>query len=172
MGLWALRGMPSDYDAWAAAGATGWSGNDVVRCSGVWRMTRTAISRTVRPDLIRSAASYGKSGRGLFLRLKAEASRRGHRFIDDINERPGEGFFAMPLSQDTQGCASSARCYLAAEVRWRPNLSILTETTVTGLRFDGRRACGVTVMRDGEKRDIAAREVIVCNLRAAEFGRR
>ena len=25
MGLWALRGMPSDYDGWARAGAAGWN---------------------------------------------------------------------------------------------------------------------------------------------------
>ena len=30
MGLWALRGMPSDYDSWAAAGAGGWSWSDVL----------------------------------------------------------------------------------------------------------------------------------------------
>src|SRR6185369_6768920 len=32
MGLWALRGVPSDFDAWAAAGADGWGWSDVVRC--------------------------------------------------------------------------------------------------------------------------------------------
>lgn len=162
MGLWALRGVPSDYDAWAAAGATGWSWNDVLpvfrhlendadrdqsqRLAGPYPVCR--LSREEWPRLV--------------LAVEGEASRRGHRFIDDINERPGEGFFAMPLSQDAQGRASSARCYLNAEVRRRPNLSILTETTVTGLLFDGRRTCGATVTRAGERRDIAAREVIVC----------
>src|SRR5262245_23318106 len=29
MGLWTLRGLPADYDAWAAAGARGWAWNDV-----------------------------------------------------------------------------------------------------------------------------------------------
>jgi 5-(hydroxymethyl)furfural/furfural oxidase len=67
----------------------------------------------------------------------------------------------MPLSQDAQGRASSARCYLTSEVRRRNNLAILTEATVTNICFDGRRACGVTVMRGGEARNIAAREVIV-----------
>ena len=31
MGLWALRGVPSDFDAWTAAGAEGWGWGDVVR---------------------------------------------------------------------------------------------------------------------------------------------
>jgi 5-(hydroxymethyl)furfural/furfural oxidase len=96
------------------------------------------------------------------LAVEGEALRRGWRFVDDINEAPGEGFFAMPLSQDAHSRASSARCYLTPEIRRRTNLSILAETTVTELRFDGRRACGVTVTRNGQRREIAAREVIVC----------
>jgi choline dehydrogenase-like flavoprotein len=30
MGLWSLRGLPADYDGWAAAGATGWAFADVL----------------------------------------------------------------------------------------------------------------------------------------------
>jgi choline dehydrogenase-like flavoprotein len=30
MGLWSLRGLPEDYDNWAAAGATGWTFSDVL----------------------------------------------------------------------------------------------------------------------------------------------
>jgi choline dehydrogenase-like flavoprotein len=30
MGLWALRGLPSDYDGWTAAGAKGWGWSDVL----------------------------------------------------------------------------------------------------------------------------------------------
>lgn len=162
MGLWALRGMPSDYDAWAGAGATGWSWNDVLP---VFRHLENDADRDQSQSL---AGPYpicrlSRDDWPQFaVAVEGEASRRGHRFIEDINERPGEGFFAMPLSQDAQGRASSARCYLTAEVRRRHNLSILTETTVIGLRFDGRRVCGATVTRAGERRDIAAREVIVC----------
>lgn len=162
MGLWALRGMPSDYDAWAAAGATGWSWHDVLP------VFRRLENDSGRDQSQTSAGPYPicrltrEEWPRLVLAVESEASRRGWRFIDDINEKPDEGFFAMPLSQDAQGRASSARCYLTSDVRQRTNLSILAETTVIGLRFDGRRACGVTVVHDGERRDIAASEVIVC----------
>jgi choline dehydrogenase-like flavoprotein len=162
MGLWALRGMPSDYDAWAAAGAAGWSWNDVVP---VFRRLENDADRDqsqTSPGRYPIRRLPREEWPGLVLAVEGEASRRGWRFINDVNETPGEGFFAMPVSQDAQGRASSARCYLTSEVRRRTNLSILTETTVTGLRFEGRNACGVTVTRNGERRDIAAREVIVC----------
>src|SRR5581483_2104469 len=161
MGLWALRGMPSDYDGWAASGATGWSWSDVLP---VFRRLENDADRD------RSQAAAGtypirrlprEEWPGLVRAVEGEAARRGLRFVDDINERPGDGFFAMPLSQDAEGRASSARCYLNPSVRRRGNLEILTEAMVTGIRFDGNRACGVTVMRGGETRDIDAREVIV-----------
>ena len=161
MGLWALRGMPSDYDAWAAAGATGWGWDNVLR---VFQRFENDADRDQSQT---SSSPYPicrlprEEWPRLVVAVENEASRLGWRLIDDINETPGEGFFAMPLSQDAHGRASSARCYLPSEVRRRSNLSILTETTVTGLRFDGRRVCGVTVTRDSERRDISAREVIV-----------
>src|ERR1035437_5027470 len=31
MGMWALRGVPSDFDAWVKAGADGWGWNDVLK---------------------------------------------------------------------------------------------------------------------------------------------
>lgn len=162
MGLWALRGMPSDYDAWTAAGATGWGWSDVLP---VFRRLENDADRDQSqisdgPYPIRRLPR--EEWPGLVRAVEDEASRRGLRFVGDMNETPGDGFFAMPLSQDAQGRGSSARCYLTAEVRRRVNLKILTEATVTSIRFDGASACGVTVTCEGEERGIAAREVIVC----------
>jgi len=162
MGLWTLRGMPSDYDAWAAAGATSWSWSEVLP---VFRRLENDANR----DHAQTAAGPYPICRfrredwpGFVLALESEASRRGLRFIDDINEQPGDGFFAMPLSQDTQGRASTARCYLTPAVRRRANIAILAEATVTGIRCDGLRACGAIIRRAGETLEVSAREVILC----------
>jgi len=162
MGLWALRGMPSDYDSWAAAGAGGWSWSDVLP---VFRRLENDADRDQTQT---TAGPYPilrlprEEWPGFVLAVEREASRRGLRFIDDMNETPADGFFAMPLSQDAEGRASSARCYLTQAVRRRSNLAILAEATVTNIRFDGLRACGATIRRGGETTEIAAREVIVC----------
>lgn len=162
MGLWALRGMPSDYDAWAEAGADGWGWKDVL-----------PIFRGLEKDADRDATQFpggsypirrlARDEWPLFVQaIESAAQARGLRFIADINETPGDGFFPMPLSQDEEGRASSARVFLTNEVRRRANLAIMPETTVRSLRFEGTRAIGAIVRRGDETRQIDAREVVLC----------
>ena len=58
-------------------------------------------------------------------------------------ETDDDGFFQTPLSQDYER-ATSARCYLTAETRARPNLEILCETRVLRILFDGQRVTGIS----------------------------
>ena len=51
--------------------------------------------------------------------------------------------------------------YLTAEVRRRPNLTVLGDTQVDRLLFDGNRCTGVRVRGPAGEREIRAREVIV-----------
>ncbi len=162
MGLWALRGVPSDFDAWVAAGAEGWGWADVL-----------PYYRKLENDFDRDQ-SQTKPGPYPIRRLPRDewpafvtaienaANAQGLQLIHDINEQPGQGFFPMPLSQDMTTRASSARTYLTAAVRRRPNLKILTEARATALRFDGLKACGATIAHGGGITDINAREVILC----------
>jgi len=162
MGLWALRGLPSDFDSWAAAGAEGWGWSDVVT-----RYRR--LERDVDRD-----PTQAKGGGGSYpiMRVPADewpafvtaieraAAARGLGYVADINESAADGFFPMPLSQDAER-ASSARCYLTDAVRRRSNLAILPRTRVTGLRLDGNRVEGATAERAGEIRQLTAGEVIL-----------
>ena len=162
MGLWALRGVPSDFDAWVAAGAEGWGWADVL-----------PYYRKLENDFDRDQ-SQTKPGPYPIRRLPRDewpafvtaienaANAQGLQLIHDINEQPGQGFFPMPLSQDMTTRASSARTYLTAAVRRRPNLKILAEARATALRFDGLKACGATIAHGGGSTDINAREVILC----------
>ena len=162
MGLWALRGVPSDFDAWAAAGAEGWGWSDVLP---YYRKLENDFDR----DQSQSAAKPYPIRRlpreewpGFVSAIERAAMTRGLPLIDDINERPVEGFFAMPLSQDMTTRASSAQAYLTAAVRRRANLRIMAESRVTGLTFDGLKVCGAAAQQAGEVKEIAAREVILC----------
>jgi 5-(hydroxymethyl)furfural/furfural oxidase len=162
MGLWALRGLPADFDGWERAGAEGWGWSEVAK-----------YFRRLEGDLDRDS-SQAKPGPYTIQRLPREewpgfakameiaAASRGVQSVYDINENPGEGFFPMPVSQSDRARSSSASCYLASAVRRRPNLQIIADARVIALQFEGRRACGAVIHKDGERRTIAARETILC----------
>ena len=88
MGLWALRGLPNDYDGWAARGATGWA----------HALTR-AIRRAAAAHDFRTAGSLPcgrvKSDRGSTCRAMSRSPapcttrRAGRRCIPDPPERLG-----------------------------------------------------------------------------------
>jgi choline dehydrogenase len=50
----------------------------------------------------------------------------------------------------------------------RPNLTVLTGTLVTKLLFDGRRATGVEVLRDGKAEHFQAGSEVVLSLGAIQ----
>ncbi len=161
MGMWALRGVPSDFEAWEKAGAEGWGPSDVVK-----------IYRKLENDLDRDNSQISKPAPYTIRRVPHEhwppfatemeraAHARGLSAIGDINEDPRPGFFPLPLSHG-ETRSSSASTYLTSQVRRRPNLEIQTGTQVLKLRFDGTRAIGVTVRRGPETKDIDAQNVIL-----------
>lgn len=163
MGMWALRGLPSDFQSWVDAGADGWGPDDVLP---VFRrlehdLDRDASQRGARaPYTIRRAPRQEWPRFAMALERAAAAS--GLPVVEDINECPGDGFFPMPVSQSATSRSSSASAYLTAAVRRRSNLRIMTESLVMAIRFEGRRACGAVVVRDGERMELRAREVILC----------
>ncbi len=160
-GMWTLRGMPSDFERWSQAGAKGWDWEDVLpyfrkaegdaaRGTGAGAAGPFRISRLSRSDLPRFAHSIERVVNG-----------RGLPTIDDINEQPGCGFFAMPYAASNGKRSSGVSCYLTSPVRSRQNLTIITEATVQQVELEGRRAIGAAYVKNGQLQRVAANEVIV-----------
>lgn len=161
MGLVALRGLPSDFDAWAAAGAEGWGWTDIVKYFRKLEndLDRDASQSESKPYTIRRTPA--DEWPGFVTAIERAATKHGLPVIADINENPGDGFFPMPVSQHADARSTSASCYLTAAVRRRSNLAIMAETQLTALRFDGKSVRGVVVERAGQKIEIDAGEVIL-----------
>jgi choline dehydrogenase-like flavoprotein len=163
MGLVALRGLPADFDAWVASGAEGWGWKDVLK---YFRRLENDLDRDQsqsepKPYTIRRIPQ--DEWPAFVTAMQQAAQRVGLRNVADINESPGDGFFPMPVSQDENDTrSSSASRYLTSAVRRRSNLAILPDTRVIALRFEGLRACGAVVERAGERREIGARELMLC----------
>jgi 5-(hydroxymethyl)furfural/furfural oxidase len=162
MGMVAYRGTPDDYAEWQALGAAGWGWDDVL-----------PYYRKLESDRDFDGAMHGKDGPVPIRRTKAEdwaplakavhafAQERQIPFVADMNADFRDGYGGVPMSNWPLKRGSAAICYLTTDVRRRPNLTIAGDATVTGLKFDGRRATGVAVTIGGEQREFHGREIIV-----------
>ncbi len=164
-GMVALRGTPDDYDEWAALGAEGWNWESVLPH---FRRLETDVDSPADDPL------HGKDGPLPVRRVAREewppfvggvdtwSRNRQVAPIHDLNGDFREGVGALPLSRFLDKRASTAICYLGADVRARENLTIVTDAHVEGLVTDGTRVTGVTARIDGASQSFMAGEVIVC----------
>lgn len=156
-----LRGVPQDFDAWAALGNDRWSFDRVL-----------PYYRKVEHDLDRQDEFHGNSGPILVKRYSpdewkpdhaafyAACRNAGYPDCPDAN-RPyttGVGPFALNVIDRVR--YSTLIAYLNP-ARTRPNLTIWANSLVHRLLFSGQRATGVLVERGGQLVQVAGNEIIV-----------
>ena len=163
-GMASNRGLPSDYETWAALGATGWDWESVL-----------PYFRKLETDSDFDGPMHGSDGPIRLQRLGedtwpgfvrgviAAVERHGWSNRQDQNGVFSDGYARVAYCHTDSRRMGAAWCYLTADVRRRPNLAIMAEAQAERILFDGRRAVGVRVRRAGEAFDIRAREVIVCS---------
>ncbi len=160
-GLVYIRGQREDFDGWRAAGATGWSYDEV-------------LPYFIRSeDQQRGASEYHGAGGPQAVSDQTEPHELCEAFITASEEagyprnpdfngatQEGAGYF-QTTSRNGRRC-STATGYLHP-VRSRHNLRVLTHALVTRVLFEGKRAVGVELRRrDGSLQQVrAAREVIL-----------
>jgi len=157
----ALRGLPSDYDEWAAAGNTDWGWKDLL-----------PYFKRIEDDSL-DPQIHGKGGPIPIVRTpKEELTPIQSAFVDaciangfepvvdhnDPNTPSGVG--PIPMNRKGDLRVSSAVGYLTPEVRSRKNLTIRGNATVTRVLFDGTRAIGVEVRaKDGKLEEFHAAHI-------------
>ena len=158
----AIRGIPSDYDEWEAMGATGWSFKDCL-----------PYFNKLERDLDFDGPYHGKQGPipihrifppdwgGLSIGFRDEVVRRGVPYVDDCHAHFGDQVFPFTRNNAYLHRVSTATGYLDGATRLRKNLHILGGSFVDSLVFEGRRAVGVRVRRQGKTETILGREIIV-----------
>ncbi len=161
-GLATLRGLPEDYDGWAASGLDGWGWNDVAE---------TFIAAESDLDF-GSSPIHGDSGPLTVRRWRRDEMSHaqiafhdgmtevGNAIVQDINDPdqlPGIGIFPVTVDKDTNRLSTSL-AYLTDRVRQRENLEIRTNAKVAALQIEKCRATGVT-LESGEQ--IEGDEVVV-----------
>ncbi len=133
-----VRGNPSDYDNWAAAGMAGWSYAD---CLPYFRRAETfdrgeSLYRGGDGPMRIETCRAENPLYGAFLKAGVEA---GHEYIEDHNAFRQEG---VHITQRNVGDGirwSTSQAYLHAAAP-RPNLDVATSARVTRIVFRGKRA--------------------------------
>lgn len=155
-----IRARPSDFDAWPAS----WSFADVL-----------PYFRRLESDVDFTGWAHGDAGPMPVSRVAAgsrapitdmfvDAARRAGFAADDDKNAPDSvgGVGAVPRNVIGDIRTNSALAYLLPALS-RPNLTVEDRSTVLSVTFDGTRATGVLVARQGSVERVAANTVILCS---------
>ncbi|UVE16899.1 GMC family oxidoreductase N-terminal domain-containing protein [Pseudomonas sp. LS44] len=170
-GMLYLRGTPSDYDRWAKLGCEGWSWQDVLpyfkrsenneRVAGRDDDPLHGGSGPLHVTDPRAPCSYARH----FIEAAAHA---GYPYNHDFNGPKQEGVGYFQVTQHNGERWNSARAYLhrgkvedSTHNGGRRNLSVLTNTRALRIVFEGKRAVGVLVERNGQEVVLRARREVI-----------
>lgn len=158
----ALRGVPEDYDGWAAAGNPEWA----------WEKVLPAFRRLERDLDFGDRPYHGDAGPITIRRYRWDeltkvhqawletADELGYPRCDDANAPDSWGAGPHPMNKIGRLRISTAIGYLAP-ARARPNFRILPLALTRRVLFEGRRAVGVEVERDGAVETLRGRLIVL-----------
>jgi choline dehydrogenase-like flavoprotein len=155
------RGMERDYDTWEGRGASGWGFKDVLpmfKSQEDWEGGANQWRGVGGPVHIRRPHDPHPTAPAFI-----EAARQmGFPVVDDLNGpmRAGVGYINMNIAADGTR-VSAVRAFLRPNLA-RRNITLMLDTTVTKVVFEGDRATGVQMVTGDSVQSVRARrEVIV-----------
>jgi 5-(hydroxymethyl)furfural/furfural oxidase len=163
MGMVSLRGTPADYAEWVSQGATDWAWEDVL-----------PYFKKLETDIDYTNENHGNEGPIPIRRLPENlwppltkaiahyARENNIPIIADQNADFRDGLGATPVCNTPNQRASTALMYLTPEVRKRPNLTMVHETEVEKILFEGKKAIGISVKNKYAQTNYYGQEILVC----------
>lgn len=141
-GMIYCRGQPEDYNDWEAQGCVGWN----------WHTMRDAF-RAIEDHELGDDGNRGVGG-PLHISIRADRTPLSEAILnaaealgtprrDDINQPQQEGIGYSAVTMRKGRRISSADAFLRP-ARWRPNLAVVTNTSVEQLLIEGGRVVGVS----------------------------
>jgi choline dehydrogenase-like flavoprotein len=155
-----IRGNRADYDEWAAMGHEGWGYEDVLP------YFKRAEDNERGEDMYHGtggplSVSESRAMSPLVDTMIDAAKAAGHEENPDFNGARQEGVGRFQLTQRDGLRCSCSDAYLTP-ARQRPNLDVVSGAMATRVLFEGDRAVGVEIARDGQLVQVRAeREVII-----------
>ena len=160
-----VRGVPSDYDDWAASGAEGWRWNDVLPWFKLSERNERG-GNDLHGDAGPLQVANQRTPTGAAHAFAEAAAQCGFVRNADFNGSSQEGAGLYQVTQFFDGEKYGQRCSAAAAylhpVMHRKNLTVITRAQASAIVFSGKRATGVTFHHKGSIQTVSARrEVIV-----------
>ena len=160
-GMVYFRGNPRDYDAWAAAGATGWSYREILpyfrKSEHNENFGGSVYHGHDGPLNVRSVTRPNPLNFAFFDALAS----LGYSYREDLNGADSEGMGLRQLSIRGGTRETTANAMLRPALG-RSNLAVLTETRATRILLEGRRAAAVEARSvDGNLIVKAHREIVL-----------
>ena len=162
-GLLYIRGDRHDYDNWEKLGNKGWSYKEVLPLFKKFECQENGEDQYhgVDGELKVSNLRLRRQIADLFIEASEEI---GIPFNQDCNgeKQEGVGYFQQTTHKGFR--RSSYRSFLNRKVRTRKNLTIMTDTQISKVIFDGNKAIGVDCLQKSGKVNLtihAMKEVIL-----------
>ncbi|MFE5483950.1 GMC family oxidoreductase [Streptomyces sp. NPDC056527] len=161
-----IRGNRADYDGWAAAGATGWSYDEVLP------YFRRSEDNERGEDGFHGAGgpltvSDGRSVHPLASAFVRAAEQAGHKANEDFNGDTQFGVGRYQLTQRGGLRCSASVAYLHPALE-RPNLTVLSSAHAHRVVIEDGRAVGVEVERGGTIEVVRAEHEVIVSAGAYE----
>ena len=156
-----IRGVPDDFDGWAAAGNDQWAWSKMLPV--LRRLEHDQqfggelhgqdgpmpVDRWAKDDLVTLQRAFLDSCTSL-----------GFEWTDDHNDPASTGIGPFPMNRRGDLRVSTAIAYLTP-ARDRDNLTLWAECKAVKLAIEGGRAVGVVVERGGQTETVAASRVVI-----------
>ncbi len=145
-----LRGLPEDYDSWAAAGNDEW---EYIKLLPTFRRMETDLD--IRDDFhgndgpMRVRRHKEETWEPLMRAFHAACVAEGYPAGQDMNNPDSTGVAALPMNNVDGVRLSTALSYINP-IRHRLNLTIRPNALTTRVLFDGKKAVAVEVESGGE----------------------
>lgn len=165
-GLIFIRGQKEDYDGWRDHGNPGWGWDDVLpyfkKAEGNDRLGEPLHSQ-IGPL---KASSIPKK-HVLVEAFKKSANALGVPNTEDFNNLTQEGVGYFQLSTYKGFRCSAAVAYLKPAKK-RPNLEILTNSQVSKVIFENKKAIGIEFIENGIKKTLRANKEVILSAGAIQ----
>lgn len=159
-GLLYVRGQAEDFDGWRQLGNSGWGWDDVFpyfKRAETWKGEGDSEERGKDGPLSVSPTALKRDVVDKWIDAAVDA---GYKRNSDYNgsDQEGVGYFQLTLDKGRR--CSSAAAYLTPNKN-RKNLTVLTNTQVKSLSFEGERVVGINAVKGSGDVEIKARHEVI-----------